>query len=361
MKKLIVGISAGISFLLSVILALVSSGMIKGLSDQNMVSRWSKDRDVAHVSCFFSTNDSISEDRITSFEHSLDSYLQEAGVLENEENPDARLWVDAYSAEGKVSLATQNGKVDCDAMGIGGDFFLFHPQKLLAGRYFSGNELNLDFCILDEEAAWQLFGSNDVAGMTVEVGGVPHVVAGVIKRPTGRMVEAAGLDGTRVYLSLSSLSQYGTTTGISHYEIIMKNPVDHFVYKYVKEQLGSDEKETEVIENSCRFSLLNRLKVLGAFGTRSMNGRAIIYPYWENLAKGYEDIISVITLYMLLFLLYPILVLFIVLIKWWKHKGWTMRSVWLKMKDRIEQMQERAYARRKEKKAGIKSKDKEQG
>lgn len=351
MKKWIVGITAGVSFLIAVLLAVVSGHMIRGLTDQNMTSRWSTKKDVAHVSCFFSANAGISEDRIAEFEHSLDSYLQEAGVMQDEENPDARLWVDAYSAEGKASLSTGNGQVDCDAVGIGGDFFLFHPQKLLKGRYFSGNELNQDFCIIDADAAWQLFGSNDVAGMTVEIGGVSHVVAGVIERPDRKMVKAAGLDTTRVYLSLNSLYRYGATTGINHYEIVMANPVDHYVYKHVKERLGSDEKEIEVVENSSRFCLLNRLKVLAAFGTRSMNGKAIIYPYWENLARGYEDIISVITLYMLLFLLYPFLVLLIVFIKWWKHKGWTFKSVWMNAKDKIERMQEKNYARRMERKS----------
>ena len=40
-----------------------------------------------------------------------------------------------------------------------------------------------DYCVIDEDAAWQLFGSNDVAGMTVYIGGVPHIVTGVIRRP----------------------------------------------------------------------------------------------------------------------------------------------------------------------------------
>ena len=122
-----------------------------------------------------------------------------------------------------------------------------------------------------------------------------------------------------------------------------------FAFKYVKEQLGSDERESEVLENTSRFSLLNRLKLIRAFGTRSMNGRAIIYPYWENLARGYEDIIGLLTAFMLLFLLYPSVLVLVIFIRWWRHKGWTIKSVWLKIVDKLERLRERYRAERKSK------------
>lgn len=50
---------------------------------------------------------------------------------------------------------------------------MFHPLKLITGSYFSGNDLMQDYCIIDQDAAWQLFGSNDVVGMTVYIGNVP--------------------------------------------------------------------------------------------------------------------------------------------------------------------------------------------
>ncbi len=67
---------------------------------------------------------------------------------------------------------------------------------------------------------------------------------------------------------------------------------DEFAYSKVKEGIGIDEKNVEIVENSRRYSLPNRIKTILAFGTRSMNGKAIIYPYWENLARGYEDIFA---------------------------------------------------------------------
>ncbi len=352
MKKLILSITGGVSFLVFLILAAVTGHMASSLTEQQMAGRWSKNGGVAQVSCFFSTNAHVTEDSLREFEHSLESYLQEASIVQESENPGARLWADAYSADGKITVSSDTGSVEADALGVGGDFFLFHPQKLLFGSYFSGNDLNQDYCIIDEDTAWQLFGSNDVAGMMVYISGVPHIVSGVIERPKGRMVEKAGLDSTLVYVSLSTLETYGFSQGINHYEIVMPNPVKEFALKHVEEKLGSDERETEVLENTSRFGLLGRLRVIGSFGTRSMNGRAIIYPYWENVARGYEDIIGMLTVFMLLFMLYPFLLVLAVFIYWWRHKGWTLKDVWHKIKDKLERFREKQYAQRHKKRNG---------
>lgn len=345
-KKLLWYCSALVSFLLFLIL-LIWSGHLAGMQDaQQMASRWSENNDAAQVSCFFSPNAEVTEDTVKSFEYSLKNTLQEASITETSENPSARLWADAYSADGKITLVNGRNTLEADAIGVGGDFFLFHPLKLISGSYFSGNDLMQDYCIIDQDAAWQLFGSNDVVGMTVYIGNVPHMVTGVVKRPEGRMEEAAGLDSTVVYVSYETLDTYGTNNGINHYEIVMPNPVSGFALEKVKEGIGVDDKNVEVLENTVRYSLLNRCKTILAFGTRSMNGKAIIYPYWENLARGYEDIIALMTVFMLLLLLYPIVTVIWMFVHWWRHKGWTLKDAWKAGKDKME----RAAEHRREKK-----------
>lgn len=344
MKKLILGISGGISFLLFLILAIIANHLGQTQLSQNAAYRWNKEGGVSQISCFFSVNAGVGQESISQFEHSIDAALVDASVTLESENPSARLWVDAYSADGQLSISSEKTTVQADAIGIGGDFFLFHPLKLLSGAYFSGNDLMQDYCIIDQDAAWQLFGSNDVAGMTVYIGGVPHIVTGVVERDSDRLHKAAGLDGTLVYVSLQTLEKLGRSNGINHYEILMPNPVTGFAYQYVKENLGSSEKEAEVVENTSRYSLLSRLKLITQFGCRSMNGKAIIYPYWENVARGYEDILAVITLFEGIFFLYAAAVLLILFIRWWKHKGWTVKEKWLKLKDKAERLLEKLRA-----------------
>lgn len=349
-KKIVLGATGVLSFVLFLVLLGISSRMGNSLAEQSMAERWSEKGGVAQISCFFSPNANISPDTFKEFEHSLDSMLLEASVTPESDNPGARLWADCYSAEGKITLSNGKSYVEADAVGIGGDFFLFHPAKLLCGAYFSGNDINQDYCVIDQDAAWQLFGSNNVAGMMVYIAGRPHVVTGVIERESGRMEKAAGLDGTRVYVSYQTLQDYGSHSGINSYEIVMPDPVGKFALNHVKESLGSNEQETEILENSTRFGLLNRLKLIGSFGTRSMNGKAIIYPYWENIARGYEDIIGVLTLFMLLFLLYALVLGTVFFVLWWKHKSWTVKGVFLKQKDRVERYFERGRMKRMAKK-----------
>lgn len=350
MKKIVLGISGGISFLVFLILLFATNRLGQAQDSQQVAERWGSVGKASQVSCFFSVDSKVTEDTLISFEHTIDSTLVDAAVTQESENPGARLWADAYSADGQITLSTDRAKLTADAIGIGGDFFLFHPLTLLYGSYFSGNDLNSDYCVIDEDAAWQLFGSSDVAGMTVFIGGQPHIVTGVVKRPDGRLAEAAGLDSTLVYVSYDTLNQYGKCNGINHYEIVMPNPVSEFAYNYVKENLGSDDKETEVVENTSRYSLLSRLKLLKSFGIRSMNGKAIIYPYWENIARGYEDILAALTLLELLTLLYPVALALVLFCIWWRHKGWTLSDVWRVAKDKAERRVENARAKKKNRK-----------
>lgn len=304
-RRLALGISALLCTVTGILLLAVSSGLSDSLLHQQMAKRWSEEKDAAQISCFFSPNAGVDTDRIQSFRYELDKALTEASILQDSPNAGARLWADAYSAKGKITLSTERGKITADCIGVGGDFFLFHPLEFLHGTYFTEEYLNQDYCVIDEDAAWQLFGSNDVEGMTVMIGQIPHIVSGVIRREDGRMYQAAGLKSSVVYVPYSVLETHGVNYGIGHYEIVMPNPVSGYAFQYVKEHIGIVENEFEIVENSTRYQPGKRLEVLKKFATRSMTSKAVIYPYWENVARGYEDVIALLTFISILLFLYP--------------------------------------------------------
>ncbi len=307
-------------------LTIWAAGRKGALLDQRAAERWSGEGDAAQITCFFTESAGIDKNEIRGFEEKLDKVLLEASITAPNEN--ARLWADAYSEVGKVTLSSGKATLDTNAIGIGGDFFFFHPVQLLDGSYFSGNDLMDDKIIIDEEAAWQLFGSNDVVGMQVTIGGVPHYVAGVIRRQEGRFHEAAGLDKTLAYVSSGTLSELGTAEGINTYEVVMPDPVEDFAYTKVKEAFGIGETDMWVVENSSRFGMKSLLAVISEFGLRSMNDHAIHYPYWENVARGWEDVLALVLVLQILFLLIPAVIGIAVLIILWKRKQWTWRTVW---------------------------------
>lgn len=326
LKQILLAAVAVLCFLLWCGLTIWAAGRKNGLADQRAAERWSEEGDAAQITCFFTESAQIDKNEIRSFEEKLDKVLLEASIAASNDN--ARLWADAYSEVGKVTLSSGKTSLEANAVGIGGDFFLFHPVHLLDGSYFSGNDLMDDKVIIDEDAAWQLFGSSDVVGMQVTIGGVPHYVAGVIRRDGGRFNEAAGLDKTLVYVSCETLSELGTTEGINTYEVVMPNPVEDFAYTKVKEAFGIDETDMWVVENSVRFSMKNLLTVIADFGMRSMNDYAIHYPYWENVARGWEDVLALVLVLQILFLLIPAVIVTAALILLWKRKQWTWRTVW---------------------------------
>lgn len=324
-KQIIISIVFAISLLLFLVVQVLSLYLQNSLSSQQMAKRWDSSGKSAQVSCFISENAQITVQQLTNLEHAVDAALTNVSITKESES--ARLWADAYSARGELTVASDKTSVTSTAFGVGGDFFLFHPFKLLSGSYFSDEDVMKDYIILDEDAAWQLFGSNDVAGMQVIIKGVPHIVRGVVERGSGRMNDKAGNDKVTFYVSYDSLSKYGTSKGINTYEIVMPNPISNFALTTIKEKIGIDESSFQVVENSKRYSMFSLLNVLSEYGIRSMNHKAIVYPYWENVARGYEDILATLLLLKLTFLLIPAIILLAYIIYRYRHRTWNIKTL----------------------------------
>lgn len=327
-KQIILSAVTVLSLVLFLILTVWSDQMVGSLIDQQAASRWDAEGDSAQVSCFLSEHTKLDEFMIIGFEKQLEQQLKE--ILSAEEysgENGRRLIADAYSSQGQITVVSEKGTLDAAAVGVGGDFFLFHPLTLVSGGYFSGDNLMKDYIILDEEAAWQLFGSSDIAGQSVMIGGIPHYVSGVVKRQTGRFARSAGLDKTVVYLSNESLEAYGESSGINTYEVLAPNPVKRFVYTAVKEKLGIGESDMIVVENSSRYSIEALIPVILDFGTRSMQDTAVKFPYWENIGRGAEDVKALVLLWQGIFLLIPAVIIAVFLIIKWKHRNFTWRDI----------------------------------
>ena len=352
--RLFVILSAVLAVMVGLISYMIMGNVTDSLDSQTMEKRWENGRSVAQISTFFSANSGADINTIKEFRYKLDNALHEASISGDEEYPDARLWIDAYSVSGEMELKVGKNSVETSAYGVGGDFFQFHPLKLLSGSYFSESDLNQDCCVLDEDAAWQLFGSFDVAGMTLSADGKTLVVCGVIQKPDGRLANEAGVKGPQIYLSYQAFNELSgeedSALGISQYELVMPNPVSNFALQKVQENMPVDEEDMLVIQNTDRFSLYRCLVLLSEYGTRSMSKRAIIFPYWENLARGYEDICIAVIFFVILCFTYATIAFMIEFGIWWKLKGWTFESVFMKLKDKLERMSERSYERRRAKK-----------
>ena len=532
-KQKIQLLTAALSLLFWSILQCFRLSLQNSLPDQNAAVRWSKNHDVAQISIFFTEDQKITEDSVKELAWKLTQALTEQAISKDEKKSSGRELVMAYSAEGQITLNREGKTLTVNAVGVGGDFFLFHPLTLLSGQYLNTSLDMKDGIVLDEDTAWQLFGSSNIVGQTVEIGGLPFYIRGVVKKPTGRLEKAAGLSQSLVFVDYAMLQKYGsfggggfvpkddstnvapagdtggngqvahlqgilsplrqesgidkwvgalgaqgvlriphshfvvahrespflvsavttgtanatgtgseagsatgaTTTdtasgtgatdtggslstgtsesgqestgsttggstsasgttndagsagagtsggsggssnpsvhvspgqgggsdsgsgggstpeaepvgGINCIEILMPNPVDGFAKGLVLAQAGYDPADAKIVDNTVRFRNTALMKVIGEYGTRSMQLISIHYPYWENIARGLEEELAFIFILECLLLAYPTLVLCAFVVSLYRNKTWTTAQLVKKVQDKIYDIQ----ARRAEKK-----------
>lgn len=272
------------------------------------------------VSACFPVSKGIREEDVYKFRQGLEAAYMEASL---EAKEGETLYTDAYSAQSEFTVYGDKGSATVTAIGIGGDFFQFHPLVLRSGGYIAGSDLMHDGVVLDEELAWQLFGGVDLTGMTVSIGGKYYRVAGVISREDDFASSKTYTAGAGLFMAYDALSALSGENGleISCYELVCADPVEGFALKVLKEKFP----DAMAVQNSGRFSMGNIFGIIGDFGTRSVQTNGAVLPYWENAARMIEDYRAVFLLLAVLFAVFPALVLIVAI--WF-----TCRYLWRRFK-----------------------------
>lgn len=339
MKKLTQALGKKKLILLAVELALLlaAAGCFVGihvlsrmLPSQLAAERWQgeSEQSFAQISCFIPVDETVTLNEIGAFREAAMTKLHEAAL---DITSDAVLMADAWSCTDRVSVSSALGKGEVYATAVGGEFFIFHPIRLISGSYISADDLMQDRALLDEETAWLLFGGTDIQGMTFKINGVPFVVAGVIEREEDYASKKAYTDGMGIFISYDAYTLLDSATaalvgadtadaasssaapGIQCYELVMPDPVKNFALNFVKEKFPIGRGE--VINNSERFTLPALWTLLRSFDTRSMQTRGVIYPYWENASRGAEDRAALLLVLGALFLAVPVVTAVVALVR----------------------------------------------
>ena len=334
-------------FLLCMGTNLYQNHIVSNLKDETVKERWTKENDYALVSVFFpQQEDSIDENTLIGTQHSIEQTLSDLSMTTS--NPSQRLFVTNYYERGSMTLTRGENQVTVETMGIMEDFFLFHPAEFVSGNGLVTDGCMSDYVVLDEKTAFQLFGAIDVAGMSVTIQGSPHIVSGVVKNTEEKLLEEAGKPNQMIYASIQSLNSYGSTTGIACYELLCPEPYDGFALQTLQTVFDGYKDSAEFIDNSKRFEVAHEWKVLTSLRTRSMQTKAIVYPYWENVSRHYENIFAIFLLFRgIVYITLIIFVLILVIIKW-KHKLFTKEDIQNGFIRLIEKGREKRKMRRKE-------------
>lgn len=338
-KQIKLLISGAVTLIFGLLMVLICVRLTNNLKDQQMVKRWCDDDSYAQVSAFFSELSGFKEENIKEVEYKITNKLTQDSLSTEDEK--SRLWVYAYSANGEVNAISSNGSQKVKAIGVGGDYFLFHELNLINGSFFNGDDIMKDLVVVDEESAWYLFGSNDIIGQFIMIGDTPHMIVGVVKREESRLNELAGNNQSTIYMSYESLSKNGNVSYINTFEALMPNSLTGYAKSVLEDNISVEASRVEVIENSGRFHWTKLLQNVKNFGTRGMNAKGVIYPYWENMARGMEDYLTPVTVIACLCFVYPCGLLFFLLIRMWKKRTIHRDDVSDFMERRIESIREK--------------------
>ena len=277
----------------------------RNLDSQYEYLRWQNESEMqfAQVSVFVPKSDGLTVNGIGVFRNETAKKISEASL---DMESDAKLFTDCWSCNDSMRLSSDKANGSSPVTAVGGDFFAFHPLRLLSGSYIRENDLLKDTVIVDENLAWFLFGSADVTGMEIGINNRHFYIAGVVERESDKASRKAYTGDMGLFMSWEAYTELlkeeetAREAVITCYELCMPNPVKNFASGFVQEKFPKGTGE--IIENSGRFSVPRLLSVARNSSSWIISS-GVPYPYWENAARFAETRAAglLVTAFMIIF------------------------------------------------------------
>jgi hypothetical protein len=137
-----------------------------------------------------------------------DSYEVDYSILNDripKEPNTKKIWTDSFAAKGEVTISHDKNSINALAYGVSGDFFLIDHPELVSGSYFYDSDTNHDRIVIDENLAFAIFGSSDIAGKSVKIGNITAYIAGVSKVPEKKPAREAYGTKNRIFMPYDML------------------------------------------------------------------------------------------------------------------------------------------------------------
>ena len=243
-----------------------------------------------------------------------------------------RFWIDAYSSEASCTVVRAATEVkpevsaEVTLTGVSGDYYLFHPLKMIGGAFLSDDTLDTKKIVIDKELAFKLFGFYDVVGSDVRINDRAYTIVGVVQhgdtkidnQTTGDLMHAYVLFDELSYLSAGS-SVPGTTAAsvsvskdaaptdpadpsvpadpstlaVMCYEVVLPNKISGIAMQNLKsamETAGKVEKNFLFVDNTNRFSPLRLYDTVFPIGENMLERQQYRFPFWELSAETAESV-----------------------------------------------------------------------
>lgn len=260
-----------------------------------------------------------------------------------------RGWTDCYSSffSSTVRDADIDGEVkdsdwkSVEVVAVGGDYRSFHPFIYMSGGFLPVNCIDMDQIVLSDSIAWTLFGSYDIIGERVVLGGHEFIVNGVVREQDSAIDREVGTDAPRVYIYFNAMESIakesgatfdptGDTSNLSDanmdlltgsgvdssegisatsecailcYEAMLPELVKGVANSDIKSAIpGYSENDPKfyIVSNTGRFNVLKVWDFNMPLGENSEKLRVYNFPYWERASQItsthlFVDIILVLT------------------------------------------------------------------
>ncbi len=267
------------------------SSLSRDYSSDKAKEMWDNDKyKYSQISLYVSPSNGFDMMGIYSMRKSVEEKLKESSVLDAEDNPEGRLWIDCASGDSTLSIAGKMGSCDVAVTGTVGDYFIFHPEDIMYGSYYTSEDINLDRIILDKQCSWQLFGSMDTVGMPLEINNKVFYVAAVVESPDNEVDKTAYGTKPRVYMPYESLKQLNGSFVLTSYEVCLPNIVKDYAYGVMKDINTAPEDSSVLIDQTGRFGLLKLFTGFREIRESVMVTTNISYPWYENRTRSAEII-----------------------------------------------------------------------
>lgn len=316
----------------------------EGIYSQEAAERWQGESNTSYIqnTVFIPVHRQVTDDNIENEIQKINHIVnQEVGSTEEVKA------VFAYSGENTLNVDSKHGNLTAKMFGVGEDYFFFHPLKLKAGNYIDKSDIRSNIVLLDEKAAWALFGSSDIVGKEVNISQETFTVVGVVSMEADE--EFKENDGV-IFLKYEKAESLGVMS-ISALETVLPEPMTGYASNVLSRFYSQDENE--IITNTNRFSIKSIFKKMLHMENYLIQNKGVSYPYYENFAKILECKL-IVMLGLILFvggiLLCVFLLRMIKLMWWFREIGWREATshVWNCIKKYLKKIREkcrRSYKR----------------
>lgn len=248
------------------------------------------------VSLFLAPESGLDLTSAYSLKQAVEGKLKDASVSKNptpeegkpQQTVEGRLWIDCGYGEASLTVKGIKGSCDVIAGGTYNDFFIFHPETLISGSYYTPDSINADTVIIDKQCSWQLFGGIDTAGLTVTINGREYRISAVVDCPYEGDALAAYGSKPRIYMPYETLCDIVPGTVMTSYEICIPNVVKDFPLTVMQDINPAPEEKSAIVDQTGRFDITTLFKGFNNISQSVIISSSLSYPWFENRIRTAE-------------------------------------------------------------------------